>query len=66
MRNDMTKLFEATWDETFDIPGTRTVSDTDFHADNGYDAGDVRRIESLQIGETADIDGRHHTVKRIR
>jgi hypothetical protein len=61
----MTRIYEATWDESYDVASARTVPETYFHADNGYDAADIQRIETLQVGEMTEIDGRHHTVKRI-
>lgn len=62
----MTRLYEAMWDESYVRPGTRTVSEKHFHADNGYDIDDLQRITALEVGEHAELDVSHHFVKRIR
>ena len=62
----MTRLYEATWDQSYVRPGTRTVSEKHFHADNGYDTDDLQRTTALEVGEQAELDGGHHFVKRIR
>ena len=60
------RLYNASWDETYLRAGTRTVSESHFHRNNGYDAVDIQRIEALQVGEQVELDDGHHLVKRIQ
>jgi hypothetical protein len=62
----MARIYEATWDETYVNPGTRTLSEKHFNSDNGYDADDLQRINALAVGELAELDGNHLFVKRIQ
>jgi cystathionine beta-lyase family protein involved in aluminum resistance len=62
----MTRFYEATWDQSYVREGTRTVSESHFHADNGYGIDDLQRITALEVEEQAELDGSHHFVKRIR
>ncbi|WP_438396967.1 hypothetical protein [Caballeronia sp. DA-9] len=62
----MTRLYDATWDETYVLPRTDTVSEDYFHGDNGYDAIDIQRIDALRVGEQVELDNGHHLVKRIQ
>jgi len=62
----MTRLYDATWDETYVCAGTRTVSEMYFHSDNGYDADDIQRVHALAVGEHVALSGSHHIVKRIQ
>ena len=62
----MARLYDATWDETYVLPRTDTVSEDYFHSDNGYDAIDIQRIDALRVGEQVELDNGHHLVKRIQ
>jgi hypothetical protein len=62
----MARIYEATWDETYVSPGTRTLSEKHFHSDNGYEADDLQQIKALALGEQAELDGNHLVVKRIQ
>jgi hypothetical protein len=62
----MAEKYRATWGESYEKPSTRIV-DLAFFRENdlGYDDEDIDRVKALQIGETAKLDGGHHSVTRI-
>ncbi len=62
----MARLYDATWDETYVLPRTDTVSEDYFHSDNGYDAIDIQRIDALRVGDQVELYDGHHRVKRIQ
>ena len=66
--NDITKQFEATWGEGYATKETRTITLDDVTKDNGYPQENILIVQSLLIGDTADLSdiGGVHTIKRIK
>jgi hypothetical protein len=62
----MARQFEATWSKLYQEPGTRIV-DVEFFLDpdRNYEKADVQHIVALEVGESLELDGTDHTVKRI-
>ena len=66
--NDMNtnKEFIATWTaDEYVHPEKKVVSMDFFTEDNGYDAGCVRDIDALLVGEILTL-GIGHTLRRVR
>ncbi|KZN20487.1 MULTISPECIES: hypothetical protein [Pseudomonas] len=62
----MARQFEATWSKLYQEPGARIV-DVEFFLDpdRNYEKADVQKIVALEVGESLELDGTDHTVKRI-